>query len=447
MFERLYWSACLASQLRGQARYPFKSRTAIRRDQARRVQQMVAYAYRYVPYYRETLDQLGMRPPEFKEAKDLARLPILEREQLQRDPEYFVSTAQPPARYLRLRSGGSTGTPRTIYHDTRALFQNRAHCERERPILAQLIGKPWGYRQVSIGSPLRSSQEIGEFLRARSLTPPGMAIQRQPLSLLDPPKKNVALINDLQPEVLHSYGSYLEILFAYLQAADEPLHRPKVITYTSDGLSDAVRRLIEQEYHIPVLSTYQAIEALRIGFECEQHQGIHLNVDLYPVRIVDGDDRACSVGKSGDVVISNLVNRATVLLNYRLGDVAAFSPTPCSCGRSLPLLAFPQGRSDDWIEVPGGKIIHPQAIRVIFTRETQVWQYQVVQQTETHFHVALVAAEACDPVQTSARIAERFTRTFGPDVTVDIAFVEAIPRTATGKVRPVLALENKQAEA
>jgi hypothetical protein len=42
---------------------------------------------------------------------------------------------------------------------------------------------------------------------------------------------------------------------------------------------------------------------------------------------------------SGEVVVSNLVNRETVLLNYRLGDVAASLPDRCPCGRSLPLLS------------------------------------------------------------------------------------------------------------
>ena len=443
LLTRMYWSAYLAYHLRGQPQYPFKPLADIRRDQARRVRRMAAYAYRHVPYYCETMDRLNLRPADFQVADDLAKLPLLERCQIQKDPEYFVSRAQPLERYLCLRSGGSTGAPRTIYHDTGALFQNRAHGERESSILARLIGQPWGYLQVSIGTLLSSGRDIGGFMRARSLTPPGMGIQRQVLSLLDPTEENVKRINALRPDVLHSYGSYLEILFAYLEATGEAFHRPKVITYTSDGLSDSVRELIESQYGIPVLSTYQAIEALRIAFECEEHQGLHLNSDLYPIRIVDGAGRTMPLGQSGDVVVSNLVNRATVLLNYRLGDVAALQPHPCPCGRSLPLLSFPQGRSDDLIDLPGGRLMHPQAIRIIFTNEPRVWQYQVVQENETLFRIAIVAAESCDQAEMSARVAENFTRTFGPEIRTDISFVDSIPRTAGGKVRPVLSMRQR----
>lgn len=443
LLTRMYWSAYLAYHLRGQPQYPFKPLADIRRDQARRVRRMVAYAYRHVPYYRETMDRLSLRPADFQVADDLAKLPVLERCQIQKDPEYFVSKAQPLEHYLRLRSGGSTGAPCTIYQDPRALFQNRARGERESPILTRLIGRPWGYRQVTMGSPFGQERKMDRFMRTRCLTPPGMSIQRHSLSLLDPPEDNVERINALRPDLLYSFGSYLEILFAYLEATGETFYRPKVIVYTSDGLSASVRQLIEQQYQIPVLSTYQAIETLKMAFECEEHQGLHISIDVNPIRIVDAAGRSLPPGQSGDVVVSNLVNRATVLLNYRLGDVASLRPHPCPCGRSLPLLSFPQGRSDDLVKLPGGRLMHPQAIRIIFTNETEVWQYQVVQEKETLFRIAIVAAESCDQAVTSARIAEGFARTFGPDITVDIAFVDSIPRTAGGKVRPVLSMRQR----
>jgi len=189
-----------------------------------------------------------------------------------------------------------------------------------------------------------------------------------------------------------------------------------------------------------VFSTYGAAEALAIGFECQYHMGLHLNIDLYPIRIVDSKGKTLSDGKSGDVVVSNLVNQATVLLNYHLGDIAAILPDRCTCGRSLPLLSFPPGRSDDLIELTSGEIIHPDAVHNIFRYEEQIWQYQVVQQTSTHFTVAIVAAERCDRQQTKERIADKFIRTFSENVTVDISFVDSIDRTQAGKFRTVLSV-------
>jgi phenylacetate-CoA ligase len=144
---------------------------------------------------------------------------------------------------------------------------------------------------------------------------------------------------------------------------------------------------------------------------------------------------------SGDVVISNLVNRGTVLLNYRLGDIATLLPDPCSCGRTLPLLSFLEGRTDDWITLPDGRLLHPQAIRIIFTAEQSVWQYQVVQQAPAQFSVAVIAADDCDRTQLQARLVAQFRNTFGEDSHITVSFVSDLPRTARGKVRPVIALQ------
>jgi phenylacetate-CoA ligase len=260
---------------------------------------------------------------------------------------------------------------------------------------------------------------------------------------MDPTEENIRLINHFQPDVIQSYGSYLGILFSYLADTGESFHRPKVITFSSDGLADSVRQLIQGQFGIPVFSTYQANEALKLGFECENHLGLHLNVDLYPVRIVDATGQDLPVGETGEVVVSNLVNPATVLLNYRLGDLAAFLPEKCVCGRSLAMLSFTPGRTDDLITLPSGRIIHPQAVRTIFTVEEQVWQYQIVQNSSIHFSIKIVASKVVDRQKLKERVAAKFAERFGSEISTDISFVDSIDRTASGKSRPVISMTQK----
>jgi len=445
--SRLRWSAYFARHLFGQARFAFAPPDAVRRAQTARLRNMVAYAYRSVPYYRETFDRLGLRPADFDSTDDLARLPVLEREQLQRDPEYFRSNAPSPEDLLRLTSGGSTGATCTVFHDARGVFQNAAHGERERSIWTAMIGRTFGYRELVITPSNSTVFKVQLFCRERALYPRGVGVEREYLSLLDPPEKVVERINAFKPDIIHTYGSYLAILFGHLAATGETFHRPTVVTYTSDGLSEAVRRLIEQRFHLPVFTTYQAVEAFKIGFECERHRGVHLNVDLYPLRIVNSDGRTLPAGESGDVVVSNLVNGGTVLLNYRLGDIAALMPEPCPCGRSLPLLSFPQGRSDDLIELACGRIVHPQGIRCLFNDEALVWEYQILHETDTHFRVMLFAAPSCDRAATKQRVAAKFARLLGSGISVEIVFVSSIDRTTGGKFRSVISQRRKTRSA
>jgi phenylacetate-CoA ligase len=161
------------------------------------------------------------------------------------------------------------------------------------------------------------------------------------------------------------------------------------------------------------------------------------------VRIIDAIGQELPVGETGEVVVSNLVNPATVLLNYRLGDLAAFLPQQCLCGRSLPMLSFTPGRSDDLITLPSGRIIHPQAVRTIFTVEDQVWQYQIVQHSSTRFSVKIVVSKTAHRQKLRERVAAGFAERFGSEVSTEISFVDSIDRTATGKCRPVISMTQK----
>ena len=75
---RLLWTLYLAGHLRGQAHFAFRRLTAVRRIQARRVRRMISFAYSHVPYYRDTMQRIGLKPENVRTADDLARLPIIE---------------------------------------------------------------------------------------------------------------------------------------------------------------------------------------------------------------------------------------------------------------------------------------------------------------------------------------------------------------------------------
>ena len=401
---------------------------------------MVAYAYRYVPFYREALDRLGLTPGDFRTAADLARLPLLDAEEYRRDPERFLSTAQPQERYLPLLTSGSTGVRRVIWHDARGCLQNSAHAERERSIVSRLLGPRLHYRETDLHvSTVHSSAAlITAFTRRAAWLPRRVGIERQHLCLFEPLAEQVRQINEFRPDVIYSVGGHLTDLFGYLSRTGAPCHLPRAVTYGSEGATEATRRLITERFGVPVFSTYQAVEALKIGFECEQHRGYHLNVDLYPLRLIDAEGRPVAAGETGTVVLSNLVNRATVLLNYHLDDFTALRPEPCACGRTLPVAEFLAGRGRDCLEL-SGRTVSPWELEVVFCRQAHVWQHQVVQESPERLRVLVVPAPEADREALSAELQARLQEVCGAGVAVDLQLVEEIPRPAEGKIRPIVA--------
>jgi phenylacetate-CoA ligase len=149
-------------------------------------------------------------------------------------------------------------------------------------------------------------------------------------------------------------------------------------------------------------------------------------------------------GEAGDLVVSNLVNDATVLLNYRLGDTVALLPGACRCGRTLPRMAQPLGRLDDWLSI-GGRRVHSQGVRTIFTSEADILQYQVVQREPWKVVVSVVARGGFDEAGTTRRIVRGFQERFTDRLQVDVTFVSDLPRTSRGKVRAIVPLDEAHA--
>lgn len=437
---RLGWTAFLSVRARGESRFPFLDPDEIRGARDRAVRRMVEHAWRTVPWYRETMRRLHLLPGDIPTAEDLARLPTLRGSDLQARLAELTSAAYPPRRCLTLRTGGSTGEPRAVHHEPGGLVANVAHGERDRAPVAERVARWAGYRELSFVPPFASGPAIRAYTDARTLRPPSARIEHRHASLFDALETGAARIDAERPDVVHGYGSHIGRLFRTLAADERAHHRPTVVTYSSDALNDTDRSTIQDELGIPVFGRYQAVEALKIAFECGAGPWMHVNEDLYPVRIVDAGGRTVPEGEMGAVIVSNLVNRATVLLNYDLGDRARMIPGPCPCGRSLARMSLPEGRTDDWIALPSGEVLHPQAVRTLFTDESRVREYRIVQEAPARFRVQAVLDRRVERDELRGRLARKFADRLGGDTEVSIEFVDELARTPGGKARPFVRL-------
>lgn len=441
LLTRLYWSAYTGWHLLGQERYPFASPKRLARDRDRNVRRIVRYAYRWVPYYRETMDRLGLRPADFRTADDLRRLPPITVSDLQRNPQAFRSTQFNDQDVLCVGSGGSTGAPHYVWHDTAALLRSATHSQRDIAVAHKVIGHPGPYREVSLASPSGSAVEVRRFTREKALYPRRLPIERVTLSLGDPPEVNVPRINAQRPDIIRSYGSYLGRMFSYIRESGVDLHRPAIIVYSSEAVAEAARRLISDEFGIALFGLYQSIEAFKMGFECEAHRGYHINADCYVLRVVDEAGHDVPVGETGEALVSNLINRGMVLLNVRLGDMVRWlPPSPCPCGRTLPMIDYVQGRAQEWIRLPDGAMLHPQLITAALFTLGEVYRYQVVQRAPDLFELRLVAMPGVDHEALAERARRSLESTVGHGARFVVRFVDELEITAEGKTRAVIGL-------
>jgi phenylacetate-CoA ligase len=428
-------SIVLATALRRRG-IEYRNREKIERLRDRRVRKIVRYAARNVPYYREWFRESGIDPREIKTAADLGRLPLLEKATIIQDPERFRSESRRGRSAIKFNTSGSTGTPLTFYHDQRSILANIAFSEPERLAKANFMSRQFGYRMLMIARSESTGAKVRNFCSDRTLIPMGPQIDRMNVS--DPPEKVIESIRKLKPAILSGYGSYLELLFRYIHERNIDIPLPQFILYGGDGMTGPGRKLINEQFGLPVLAAYNAVECFKIGFQCGQDSAYHLHEDLCHVRIAGEKGETLAAGEKGLVIISNLVNRGTVLLNYSLGDIASLSGEPCACGRSLRLLLDLEGRTEDMLILADGHFLHPRAVWAVLRTARGLLRYQLVQHETQRFELTLVTTDEDAYQEIVQKVSPEFQTLLGKSSWMRISRQEYLPPDHSGKFRPVI---------
>ena len=436
--NKTYGNGVVLAHLRGQRRVPYLPVDELRAQRDKRLRRIVTYAAKTVPFYRNLFQREGIDPSRIGTAEDLNLLPLLDRELVRNEAESFLSTSRRGENAIPFFTSGSAGRPLKFYHDQRSLLANIAFGERERAVITRVGGTAHGYRELYVGHEKATGRKVRNYYQQNTFIP--IRPNRRVLSVLDPIEQVAKEIDSFRPNILISYGSYLELLFRLLHVRSIRMHLPEMLVYAGDSMTKEGRSFIEEQFGIPVLSRYNAVEAFKIGFFCEKRSGFHLHEDLCHVKIVNRAGKEVARGEQGEVVISNLVNRGTVLLNYRLRDLAGFADEPCPCGRTLALLTELEGRADDIIWLSSGEFVHPLVISAVFRDKSEVLRYQLIQHELERFEVRLVTVDRDAYQRIVSNIAGDLKQLLGGNVIIESEYYPELQGQERGKFRSVLSL-------
>ena len=438
--ERLHGNATMYLTAIGQRGVPYTNSDALRERRDAGVRRMVRHAARYVPHYRTLFRREGIDPARIRTFDDLRRLPLLRKTDVRANPDSFRSEAPVARHAIPFLTSGSSGAPLNVYHDPASLLANMAFGRRVVPLLERHGVNGTANRQLYIGYPGSTLQNVWRAHDEWAIAP--MRPERCFVSLLDPIQSVLDAINDFRPDVVYGYGAYLEHFARAVHSRGLRLRSPKVIVYGAEVMTEEGRRLIQHDLGIPVYSDYAAVEVFKLAFSCEANNGLHVHEDLCPIWIARVDGQRAGMGERGEVVISNLVNRGTVLLNYCLGDVAAVAATACSCGRTMPMLTDLEGRVEDTILLPDGRFLHPRAVWMIVRRRPAVIRYQLVQHAALRFELRLVTSDLEAFAKVAPEVTGDLEAVFGAESHVDATFHDDLPLGPGGKFRMVIALQS-----
>jgi len=154
---------------------------------------------------------------------------------------------------------------------------------------------------------------------------------------------------------------YLLCLHARTQGKNLRALGLKVAFVTGEVLYEYQREVISEVFNCPVANGYGGRDSALIAHECPQG-GMHILADALILELVDPQGRPVPPGEAGEIVITDLYSHEAPFIRYGTGDVAVLSPRKCRCGRSLPMLEQVEGRSNDTIVAPDGRMINSLAL-------------------------------------------------------------------------------------
>lgn len=238
-----------------------------------------------------------------------------------------------------------------------------------------------------------------------------------------------------KPEVLVGYPSRLHLIAKYILDNRMEIKTPKAIFTDSETLLPGMRKTVEEAFRVKVTNVYDSYELGFTAWECEKHNGLHIDSDSQVVQIIK-DDIEQEDGQCGDIVATDLENYVVPFIRYDIGDIGIKSNRKCDCGIVFPLLEKVLGRKWDFLYSPTGEEIPPLLIEQFVRKHKGVLEYQIVQNSKETLRVEIVVSKDYD-YNNDAHIQQQLKELYGFEEIV-IHHPSHINRTRSGKLRCVV---------
>ena len=416
-------------------RRAYWDRAKLVKYQNMKIREIFRYAYDNVPFYHDKFRELGIKPSDVKNIKDLNKLPILRRKEIAENTERMISKRFNPKKLRVVSTSGTIGRPLFTYLSRKEDEFRKAKHLRANMSLGQKARDRW----VVITAPQHFSEvtRLQRFLGIYAAAP---------LSVFDDAATQVSTIQRLKPDILDGYSSSLLLLAKEVEKRGIETIRPKFIIGGAELIDGSTRQFIEKSFEAPFYDQYACVELERLAWQCREKGGYHIDADSIVMQFVDDDGEEVAPGESGEIVCTSLFNYAMPFIRYAVGDVGKPSEDrDCLCGRTFASMKVIEGRKDSLIVLPDGRILPPLIfgwIMEFFKFYRYVDHYRIIQKKVDFFKV-LIKKRGGD-VRERDMEEELLTHIIkmlnisDSEVTFEIEFVDEIPLDKSGKFMKVV---------
>ncbi len=370
--------------------------------QSEKLVKQVKYVYDNVAYYRNLMDEKGVKPEDIKSLEDIGKLPFLSKDDLREAYPYGLLGTD-LKNIIRIQSTSGTTGKRVVAFYTQKDIDMWEECCARAIVAAggsneDVCQVCYGYGLFTGGAGLNGgSQKVGCMTLPMSSGNTNRQIQ---------------FMMDLGSTILCCTPSYA----AYIgESLAEQGYKPgdnklKAGIFGAEPWTEEMRQEIERLLGIKAYDIYGLTETSGPGvaFECEEQNGMHINEDHFYAEIIDPDTgEVLPEGSKGELVFTSLDKEGFPLLRYRTKDICVLSREKCSCGRTHIKMTKPLGRSDDMMIIRGVNVF-PSQIETVLLKEGYPPNYQIVVDRVNNTDTFDIYVE-CSPERFSDKVSEMQT--------------------------------------
>ena len=417
----------VSKQLRFLMQSQYWSRQQIDDFQNKRLRLLIVHAYENVPFYREQMDNLGLKPADIQTKTDLYKLPILTKTQIKKEGiDRFTAKNIPSKKIIKTSSSGSTGEPLHFLWTKEAYSVN---------IAANLRG--WYNAGWQLGDRyVKLSQNPRKKLakRLQDYITNNLYLATNPLT--DSSFEHVSQeVERYKPKVIRCYPDPLLFLARYRQKHSEFSHSPDFITTTGNTLFPETRQEIESAFGCKIYDSYSC-EGNACVFECPTHSCYHSTEEYGISEVIDEQGSLIKKG-IGRLISTDLWNLAHPFVRYDTQDFVEIDNTPCECGRKHLKILRILGRDNETLIMPSGRKFIVHNFTGFFQTDIpemkkSVNQFQVVKKQDNSVVFRLVVNSNYDKEAENYMI-DFWQKEFGVPVTVEL--LKEIPVMQNNKRR------------
>ncbi len=320
---------------------------------------ILANAYDAVLYYKETFSNLHIDYKAINEIEDLKKLPLLFKDQVQANPDKFLS-----AKYLYFpessnlvmqKTSGSTGRFLKVYWSQQDLVRSNFYLWNVRrriygidPEMKFCTFHSTVYRGNKLIEPL----EVMTFNNERTLSFSKLNLDNNHLT------NYYKKMLEFEPVWLFIQPSIAVLLANFIE--ENNLKIPpslKYIEMIGEYVFDNNRKVIEEVFKVPTANMYGSMETNGIAIDCE-NKHLHCITNNVLVEIIN-NGKCVEYGEEGDIYVTCLTNTAMPFIRYCLGDRGILYPgDTCSCGNKNPVIKVLAGRTNENVLLEGKEPIN-----------------------------------------------------------------------------------------